>query len=174
MPKSYHDFDTPIGTLRLVGDEQGLDRVDLPNAAAREPDASWQRARRTLPTPLRATKRQLAEYFDGTRRDFDLPLSADGTAFQRRVWNELCRIPYGETISYGELARRIGKPTASRAVGTANGRNPLAIVVPCHRVIGADGTLTGYGGGLLAKKALLVLERRVAGTDSSLPFGERG
>ena len=163
MPKSYHDFDTPIGTLRLVGDEQGLDRVDLPNAAAREPDASWQKARQTLPTSLRTTKRQLAEYFDGTRRDFDLPLSADGTAFQRRVWNELCRIPYGETISYGELARRVGKPTASRAVGAANGRNPLAIVVPCHRVIGADGTLTGYGGGLPVKKALLALERRVAG-----------
>ena len=163
MPKSYHDFHTPIGTLRLVGDEQGLDRVDLPNAAALEPDASWQRVRRTLPTPLRTTKRQLAEYFNGTRRDFDLPLSADGTAFQHRVWNELCRIPYGETISYGELARRIGKPTASRAVGAANGRNPLAIVVPCHRVIGADSTLTGYGGGLPVKKALLALERRVAG-----------
>ena len=168
MPKSYHDFDTPIGTLRLVGDEQGLDRVELPNAAAREPDASWQKARRTLPTPLRTTKHQLAEYFDGTRRDFDLPLSAGGTAFQRRVWNELCRIPYGETISYGELARRIGKPTASRAVGAANGMNPLAIVVPCHRVIGADGTLTGYGGGLSVKQALLALERRVAGATSLL------
>ena len=117
-----------------------------------------------LPAALRAAKRQLAEYFDGTRRDFDLPLSADGTAFQRRVWDELRRIPYGETISYGELARRIGKPTASRAVGAANGRNPLAIVVPCHRVIGADGTLTGYGGGLPVKQALLALERRVAGT----------
>ena len=96
-------------------------------------------------------------------RDFDLPLAPDGTTFQLRVWEELRRISYAETISYGELARRIGKPTASRAVGAANGRNPLAIVVPCHRVIGADGTLTGYGGGLPVKKALLALERRIAG-----------
>ena len=172
MPKSYHDFDTPIGTVRLVGDEQGLDRVDLPNAAARQPHASWQKARRTLPTPLRTTKRQLAEYFDGTRRDFCLPLSPHGTAFQHRVWDELLRIPYAETISYGELARRIGRPTASRAVGAANGRNPLAIVVPCHRVIGADGTLTGYGGGLAVKEVLLALERRVAGTAPLLPYRE--
>ena len=164
MPRSYHDFDTPIGTLRLVGDERRLERVDLPNAAAQAPDPAWHEERRTLPAALDTAKRQLAEYFDGARRDFDLPLSADGTAFQRRVWGELRRIPYGATISYGELARRIGTPTASRAVGAANGRNPLAIVVPCHRVIGADGALTGYGGGLPVKQALLALERRVAGT----------
>ncbi len=163
MPRSYHDFDTPIGTLRLVGDERRLERVDLPNAAVREPDTAWRLQRGALPAALEAAKRQLAEYFEGARRDFDLPLSPNGTAFQRRVWNELRRIPYGETISYGELARRIGKPTASRAVGATNGRNPLAIVVPCHRVIGADGTLTGYGGGLSVKQALLSLERRVAG-----------
>ena len=163
MPRSYHDFDTPIGTLRLVGDERRIERVDLPNAAVREPDPAWRDQRGALPAALEAAKRQLAEYFEGARRDFDLPLSPDGTAFQRRVWNELRRIPYGETISYGELARRIGKPTASRAVGAANGSNPLAIVVPCHRVIGADGTLTGYGGGLSVKHALLSLERRVAG-----------
>ena len=164
MARLYHDFDTPIGTLRLVGDERHLERVDLPNAAAREPDAEWREKRGGLPAALRAARRQLAEYFDGTRRDFDLPLSADGTAFQRRVWDELRRIPYGATISYGELARRIGKPTASRAVGAANGKNPLAIVVPCHRVIGTDGTLTGYGGGLPVKRALLALEQGVAGT----------
>ena len=164
MPKSYHDFDTPIGTLRLVGNERHLERLDLPNAAAHEPDAEWRETRRALPAALRAGKRQLMEYLNGTRRDFELPLAPDGTAFQRRVWEELRRIPYGETISYGELAHRIGKPTASRAVGAANGRNPLAIVVPCHRVIGADGTLTGYGGGLPTKQALLALERRVAGT----------
>ena len=163
MPSSCHDFDTPIGTLRLVGDERHLERVDLPNTAARQPDAAWREKRSALPAALDAAKRQLLEYFDGTRRDFDLPLAPHGTAFQCRVWEELGRISYGETISYGELARRIGSPTASRAVGAANGRNPLAIVVPCHRVIGADGTLTGYGGGLPVKQALLSLERRVAG-----------
>ncbi|MYN64230.1 MAG: methylated-DNA--[protein]-cysteine S-methyltransferase [Acidobacteria bacterium] len=163
MPRSYHDFDTPIGTLRLVGDERHLERVDLPNTAVRQPDAGWREKRSALPAALHAAKRQLVEYFDGTRRDFDLPLAPDGTAFQCQVWEELRRISYGKTISYGELARRIGKPTASRAVGAANGRNPLAIVVPCHRVVGADGTLTGYGGGLSVKQALLSLERRVAG-----------
>ena len=168
MPRSYHDFDTPIGTLRLVGDERRLERVDLPNTAVRQPDAGWRERRSALPAALDAAKRQLVEYFDGTLRDFDLPLAPHGTAFQCRVWEELRSISYGETISYGELARRIGKPTASRAVGAANGRNPLAIVVPCHRVIGADGTLTGYGGGLPVKQALLALERRVAG-DAPLP-----
>ena len=163
MPRSYHDFDTPIGTLRLVGDERHLERVDLPNTAVRQPDAGWREKRSALPAALHAAKRQLVEYFDGTRRDFDLPLAPDGTVFQCQVWEELRRISYGETISYGELARRIGKPTASRAVGAANGRNPLAIVVPCHRVIGTNGTLIGYGGGLPVKQALLDLERRVAG-----------
>ncbi len=163
MPRSYHDFDTPIGILRLVGDERHLERVDLPNAATHAPAAAWRETRGGLPGALDAAKRQLAEYFDGTRCDFDLPLAPDGTTFQLRVWDELRRIDYGETISYGELARRIGRPTASRAVGAANGRNPLAIVVPCHRVIGADGTLTGYGGGLPVKQALLDLERRGSG-----------
>ena len=162
MLVSYHDFETPIGILRLVGGERYLERVDLPNAAARAPAAAWQEKRRALPGALDAAKRQIAEYFDGTRREFDLPLAPGGTTFQLRVWDELRRIAYGETVSYGELARRIGQPTASRAVGAANGRNPLAIVVPCHRVIGADGTLTGYGGGLPVKQALLALERRVA------------
>lgn len=105
-------------------------------------------------------KLQLEEYFAGDRREFDLPLAARGTEFQHRVWAELRRIPFGETISYGELATRIGKPTASRAVGAANGRNPLPVVVPCHRVIGSDGRLTGFGGGLPTKQALLDLERR--------------
>ena len=104
-------------------------------------------------------RRQLQEYFEGTRRSFDLRLAPEGTAFQRRVWEELRRIPYGETISYRELAGRIGQPTAMRAVGLANGRNPIAVVVPCHRVIGADGSLTGYGGGLDRKRYLLGLER---------------
>ena len=162
MPGSYHDFDTPIGVLRLVGDDDRIVRVDLPNTAALDPDPAWREARGGLPAALRQARRQLREYFDGGRRAFDLPLAPAGTDFQRRVWRELGRIPYGETLSYGDLARRVGRPGASRAVGAANGRNPLAVVVPCHRVIGADGALTGYGGGLPVKQALLALERRVA------------
>ena len=163
MSLAYHDFDTPIGTLRLVGGDGGIERIDLPNVAARVPDPGWSERRRPPAGPLREAKRQLLEYFDGERRDFDLPIAPAGTAFQRRVWDELRRIPYGETVSYGELARRIGRPTASRAVGAANGRNPLAIVVPCHRVIGADGALTGYGGGLPVKETLLAHEQGIAG-----------
>ena len=107
-------------------------------------------------------RRELGEYFSGTRREFGITLAPRGTGFQREVWAELRRIPYGETISYAELARRIGNPRAVRAVGLANGANPLAIVVPCHRVIGANGTLTGYGGGLTVKQQLLDLERDAA------------
>jgi len=162
VPKSYVDFETPIGRMRVVGDSERVDRVDLPKSAGCRPDPSWKEARGKPPAALGEARRQLTEYFAGSRRAFDLPLAAGGTPFQQRVWDALRRIPYGETISYGELARRIGKPTASRAVGAANGRNPIAIVVPCHRVIGADGTLIGYGGGLPVKEALLALERRAA------------
>ena len=163
MSLAYHDFDTPIGTLRVVGDDGGIERIDLPNAAASDPDPEW-RERRRIAARLPAGDQAAAPaVLRGERRDFDLPLAPAGTAFQRRVWDELRRIPYGETVSYGELARRIGRPTASRAVGAANGRNPLAIVVPCHRVIGADGTLVGYGGGLPVKEALLAHERGASG-----------
>jgi O-6-methylguanine DNA methyltransferase len=110
--------------------------------------------------PLPETRRQLQEYFDGTRTTFDVPLAAQGTEFQQRVWKALCDIPWGETISYGELARRIGDPGASRAVGMANGRNPVSIIVPCHRVIGANGKLTGYGGGMERKAFLIQHEKR--------------
>ncbi len=103
---------------------------------------------------------QLAEYFAGKRRDFDVPLAASGTGFQQRVWRELAKIPYGETRSYGELARALGSPTASRAVGAANGKNPISILVPCHRVIAGSGALTGYAGGVAAKKWLLEHEAR--------------
>jgi methylated-DNA-[protein]-cysteine S-methyltransferase len=106
---------------------------------------------------------QLTTWFAGGRLDFDLDLAPAGTEFQRHVWSELCRIDYGETISYGELARRVGRPGAARAVGLANGRNPISIIVPCHRVIGADGSLTGYGGGIARKRRLLDLEARLAG-----------
>jgi len=112
---------------------------------------------------VRDVAKQVREYFDGERRAFDLPLAPEGTPFQRAVWDELLRIPYGTTISYVTLACRIGRPKASRAVGQANGANPVALIIPCHRVIGADGTLTGYGGGLPLKQALLDFERRTAG-----------
>jgi len=111
------------------------------------------------PRALEPVRRQLDQYFRGERRDFDLPLALRGTPFQLRVWAELQRIPYGTTISYGELARRLGDPNLTRAVGAANGANPVSIIVPCHRVIGADGSLIGYGGGLENKRALLALEQ---------------
>lgn len=163
MSKSYHDFETPLGTMRVVGDARQIDRVDLPNATARQLDPAWREEHGALPAPLREAKRQIGEYLAGERRVFDLPLAPAGTPFQHSVWDALRSIPYAETLSYGELAKRVGNPAASRAVGAANGRNPLAIVVPCHRVIGADGSLTGYGGGLRVKSALLALEQRVAG-----------
>jgi methylated-DNA-[protein]-cysteine S-methyltransferase len=109
---------------------------------------------------LQEAIRQLRAYFAGKLENFDLPLAPEGTPFQRAVWKLLCDIPYGETISYGELARRVGNPKASRAVGLANGSNPIAIVIPCHRVIGSNGKLTGYGGGLPLKEKLLALEQR--------------
>jgi methylated-DNA-[protein]-cysteine S-methyltransferase len=112
---------------------------------------------------IREIARQVREYFDGERRDFDLLLAPAGTPFQQAVWEELVKIPYGATISYLTLARQVGRPKASRAVGQANGANPVALIIPCHRVIGADGTLTGYGGGLPLKQALLDFERRTAG-----------
>jgi methylated-DNA-[protein]-cysteine S-methyltransferase len=113
---------------------------------------------RSADEPFADVRRQLCEYFDGERDAFDLPLEMSGTPFQRRVWQALQQIPYGETTTYGELARRMGRPAASRAVGLANGRNPIAVIVPCHRVIGSDGSLTGYGGGLERKRLLLDLE----------------
>lgn len=150
----YDELATPMGTLYLIADEQGLCRLDFDDNGG--PDPSW----RHDPQRLTAAHQQLAAYFAGELQEFDLPLSPRGTEFQRRVWRELCAIPYGETISYGELARRIGRPTASRAVGAANGQNPVAIIIPCHRVIGANGKLTGYAGGLDRKSFLLTHERR--------------
>lgn len=149
----YHD--TPIGELLLAGDEEALSLIGFPQGRMRhEPETDWIYKEK----PFREAKRQLDEYFSGARREFDLPLRLDGTEFQLLVLNELRRIPYGETTSYREVAERIGRPTAVRAVGAANGRNPLPIVVPCHRVVGASGDLTGFGGGLDTKEALLRLE----------------
>jgi methylated-DNA-[protein]-cysteine S-methyltransferase len=152
----YSWLDTPIGRLLLAGDDAGLRRVLFPGA---EPLPGW----RPDGEPVRDAMRQLTAYFAGELRVFDLPLAPEGTPFQRRVWQALREIEYGDTISYGELARRIGNPSASRAVGLANGSNPISIVVPCHRVIGANGKLTGYGGGLERKQWLLALERERSG-----------
>jgi methylated-DNA-[protein]-cysteine S-methyltransferase len=147
-------MESPIGELLLVGDERGLQRLSMSPFRI---DSAWELDDGTL-APV---KRQLEEYFTGERRDFEIPLELAGNEFERTVWEALLTIPYGETASYGEIARQIGHPSAARAVGLANGRNPVALVVPCHRVIGADGSLTGYGGGLERKRFLLDLEAGV-------------
>lgn len=153
----YDIVDTPIGPLLLLGSRAGLRRIEFPrNGQAVMPEVGLDRNAAVLEAPAR----QLREYFDGARLQFELMRDAQGTPFQHEVWNALCAIPVGETISYGELAQRLGRPNASRAVGAANGANPLPIVVPCHRVIGSDGSLTGFGGGLPAKRWLLAHERR--------------
>ena len=157
---------SPIGPLTLVAAGGALAGVYM-DAQRHLPDIVAQAAPASQDgpdaAPLAAAARQLAEYFAGQRTEFDLPLEMAGTDFQRRVWAALREIPYGETVSYGELARGLGKASASRAVGLANGKNPFAVVVPCHRVVGSDGSLTGYGGGLDRKRFLLALEQRVSG-----------
>jgi methylated-DNA-[protein]-cysteine S-methyltransferase len=154
----YTYCDSPLGELLVAGDELGLGAILLPcEGQRRDPPPDFRRGVGTLGEAVR----QLGEYFAGERTTFDLRLAQRGTPFQLKVWSELRRIPYGVTISYGELARRVGRPQGFRAVGAANGRNQLPIVVPCHRVIAADGTLGGYGGGLPAKRRLLELERQV-------------
>lgn len=164
----YYDYlESPIGTLLLAGNGDGLKHIEFPNQGRRaQPLAGWSRG----PRPLREAARQLKAYFDGKLTRFDLELSPEGTDFQRRVWKALRTIPYGKTISYKVLAEKIGNPKAVRAVGGANGRNPIPIVIPCHRVIGADGSLTGFGGGVDVKYALLSLE---VGRDYNLRSGRR-
>lgn len=156
-------MDSPIGELLLVGDGRALHGLHMQEgrtAALVHPE--W----RPADEPFADVRRQLSEYFDGERDEFDVPLVMTGTPFQRRVWQALQRIRYGETTTYGELARRLGRPSASRAVGLANGRNPIAVIVPCHRVIGSDGSLTGYGGGVERKRLLLDLEATGRGAHS--------
>lgn len=150
----FTEFESQVGTLRLVADDVALREIFF--VANGTPACPLPRDDRH--PLLRRARRQLEEYFASQRREFDLPLAPQGTAFQLAVWRALQEIPYGTTASYAEQAARIGKPEAVRAVGLANGRNPLPIVIPCHRVIGSDGSLTGYGGGLPIKKALLELE----------------
>jgi methylated-DNA-[protein]-cysteine S-methyltransferase len=149
-------FDSPVGPLLLAADAQGLRAIEFPdNRHPVRRGTDWREGDSPL---LRRARAQLEEYFAGRRRSFDLPLSPQGTPFQHSVWMSLARIPYGQTISYARLAALVQRPRASRAVGAANGRNPLPIVLPCHRVIGANGALTGFGGGLPTKQFLLKLE----------------
>lgn len=160
---THATIDSPVGPLRLVTDGEHLTGVFFAEHRHAPADLGVEVALVGAPEVLRDTASQLDQYFAGGRTGFDLPLAARGTDFQHRVWQVLRRIPYGQTWAYGQLARELGSPGASRAVGLANGRNPLSIVVPCHRVVGADGAITGYGGGVARKRALLELERRVAG-----------
>lgn len=150
-------IDSPIGKLKLVASDRGLVAIlwanENPRRVRLAPDADAPRH-----AILQKTESQLAEYFTGKRQQFDLPLDPRGTPFQRSVWDALRAIPYGETRTYGQLARQLGNPSATRAVGAANGRNPIAIIVPCHRVVGSTGKLTGFAGGLQAKSFLLDLE----------------
>ena len=148
--------DSPVGRLYLAATDEGLTHILFVAQMDHEPLAipgAGAAAR-----IVRETERQLADYFSGRRRDFDVPLAPAGTEFQRAAWKALAEVPYGETISYAELAQRMERPRAVRAVGAANGANPIPIILPCHRIIGADGTLTGYGGGLDTKRRLLSLE----------------
>jgi methylated-DNA-[protein]-cysteine S-methyltransferase len=150
----YCHYSSPVGVLVLTSDGEALTGLNLPRrdgSAAALPGSGWRRD----DAPFQEALEQLRAYFDGERTSFELPLRMGGTSFQRLAWDALLTIPFGTTISYAEQARRISRPGAARAVGAANGRNPIAIIVPCHRVIGSGGTLTGYGGGLPLKEWLL-------------------
>lgn len=160
---NYLYLETSIGKLLIAGDHAAVSYIGFPkNGVAQEPEIGWTAG---SSGPIQEAARQLREYFAGQRTNFDLPLAPDGTDFQKKVWRQLQDIPYGETISYGELAARVGNVKASRAVGAANGKNPIPIVIPCHRVIGANGKLTGFGGGLPVKEKLLALERGALGSN---------
>lgn len=156
----YTYIESPVGPLLAAGDEAALRLLSFPSGRkAVSPRPEWRRS----DAPFAEVKRQLAAYFGGELRRFDLPFRLSGTEFQRNVWTLLASIPYGRTRTYGELARALGMPKASRAVGAANGSNPLPIILPCHRVIGANGSLTGFGGGLPTKKYLLRHEAEALG-----------
>ena len=160
--KYWHEIDSPVGPLLLAGTAEALTCVHFQaGPRPRRPAQEWCHEA----APFVRVQAQLMEYFCGARHTFELPLAPRGTPFQLRVWRALGTIPYGETLSYGELARRLGLVNGARAVGLANGANPLPIVVPCHRVIGADGALTGFGGGLHIKRSLLSLEGAACAVD---------
>ena len=153
------DHASPIGKLALIADDVALRGVYFEQSRHGGPPENAKRGTNKI---IDETRRQLDAYFAGRRKAFDLPLGAEGTAFQKKVWKALYRIPFGETRSYGDIAAQIGAPQASRAVGAANGRNPIPVIVPCHRVIGANGALTGFGGGMERKRFLLAFEGRAA------------
>ena len=154
----YYDyFDSPQGRMLLVSSDAGLSGVYFARQKYfPKKEKTWSRDARHA--PLKQAKRELAEYFSGKRMRFDVALAAEGTPFQRAVWKAIYTVAFGKTISYGELARRAGSPGSARAAGAATGRNPISVIVPCHRIMGADGSLTGYAGGLARKRALLRLE----------------
>ena len=156
MTRTHTTIETPIGELTLVGEDGALIGVYYPGHWTRPDRAAF--GERADGAGFAAVERQLAEYFAGERTGFDLPTARAGDGFQRRVWDRLAEIPYGETTTYGEIARELGDPTLARAVGGAVGHNPLSVIVPCHRVVGKDGKLTGYAGGLERKRFLLDLE----------------
>lgn len=166
MTTRWTTVPSPIGELLLTGDHAGLTGLHMETRRHGPADVAPEWVRDDA--PFRAAKDQLDEYFAGERTEFDLALNPSGTPFQLKVWESLRTIPYGEVRSYGEIAEQIGKPGAARAVGLANGRNPISIIVPCHRVIGASGALTGYGGGIERKQALLELENRTAAGQQAL------
>ena len=154
----YAVVDSPLGRVTVQATEQGLTGLWFEEHTTQPEELGELQADHPI---LLLTKRQLSEYFSGIRKTFDIPLAAKGTPFQMQVWQALCDIPYGHSMSYQELADYIGNPKAVRAVGSANGKNPISVIVPCHRVIGKSGQLTGYAGGVARKKALLNLEKRV-------------
>ena len=142
---NYHHLDTSIGPVLIAGDAEAIRRIAFPkNGKPFRPEPGWEHSARG---PVGEAIRQLRDYFAGRRTGFDLPLAPEGTPFQRAVWREIAKVGFGETISYAELARRAGRPGSARAAGAATGRNPLGVIVPCHRIIGSDGSLTGYAGG---------------------------
>jgi methylated-DNA-[protein]-cysteine S-methyltransferase len=167
---------SPIGRLMLTSDGTALTGLYMNlyrNKPTKLPDLNGDWVQNATIDPLPVTARQLNEYFAGKRREFDLPLRMHGTEFQQSVWRELSKIPFGETRSYGQLAKRLGNPNGSRAVGLANGRNPIAVIVPCHRVIGADGSLTGFGGGIDRKEWLLTHEGHPVTGELALGYGAK-
>jgi methylated-DNA-[protein]-cysteine S-methyltransferase len=151
-------YDSPVGLLEIAADEKAVTGLYFT-------DANGKREEENTNGILKECINQLTEYFSGKRKDFDIKVNPSGTLFQKSVWNELLKIPYGETVSYGEIAERIGNPKSVRAVGLANGSNPISIIIPCHRVIGKKGSLVGYGGGIENKRYLLELEKKFSGTD---------
>jgi methylated-DNA-[protein]-cysteine S-methyltransferase len=161
---NYCILESPIGPLLIAGDQEGVRQIQFPkHGKAANPEQGWIESHSGA---VAKAMKQLDQYFEGRRTEFDLPLAPQGTPFQLAVWGELQRIPYGRTLTYSELARLIGKPKAARAVGSANGANQIPIVIPCHRVIAAGGKLGGFGGGLPTKEALLMLESASPGNGS--------